>query len=194
MIWGHYAAALVPHQRDPQTPVAFYLAAANAPDLLWLGLAAAGLETPAPNSLFEASFAALRVDMPYSHDLVTSFGWAVAAALIAFALFRRRAPALWSFTLILVHEACDLLAGFSHWVFGPGTPAVGLNLYNRAPEAALFLEAAFGAACTWWYLRARTRAGRPVAPATAYGLYATFVLGALVWLPIARKSLGAWFG
>lgn len=193
MIIGHYAAALIPHQQDAKTPVGFYLFMANVSDLLWLVFAVWGLETPVPGSLFSASFSNLRVEMPYSHDLVPTLAWAALAALVAFAVWRRAAPAMWSAALVLTHEACDLLAGFSHWVWGPGTPTVGLDLYGRAPETALVIEALFGVACTWWYLRSRARAGRPVRPATAYGLYAVFAGGALIWLPIARRSLEAWF-
>ena len=192
MIIGHYAAALIPHERDPQTPLALYLFLANAADFLWLGAAAVGLEAPVPRSLFEASFANLHVAMPFTHDLVPTMGWAVLAAAVVYAATRRGAPAGWAAALVVAHEACDLLSGFSHWILGPATPAIGLNLYGRAPEVALLLEAAFGAGCTWWFVRARARAGRPLSGSTKWGLYATFVAGALVWLPIARTPLADW--
>src|SRR5262249_14207077 len=148
------------------TPLVLYLLLANVTDLLWLGFAVAGLETPRPNSFFEASFGNLRVEMPYSHDLVPTFGWAALAALVVLAITRRAAPAAWAAALMVVHEACDLVCGFGHWILGPSTPTIGLNLYGRSPETALFIEAAFGAACTFWFVRARARAGRPLASST----------------------------
>jgi hypothetical protein len=194
VVIGHYAAALVPHQRHPSAPVWLLLLAANVSDFIWLLLAALGLEAPRPGSMLEATYQNLAVEMPYSHDLVPALALAAVMAVAGFALTRHAATAAWCGALVLVHEACDFLSGFRHRVLGPGTPDLGLDLYHRAPEIALAIEALFGAACVFWFLRARRAEGRAISPATARALYILFIVGALVWLPIARTPLGALVG
>ncbi len=194
MLLGHYATALVPHHRLPRAPVWLWMAAANLPDFVWLVLAALGLETPRPTSILQASFANLRVDMRYSHDLLPLLGLAALAGGAAYLLTRDHRVAGWCVALVVLHEMCDLLAGFPHHVVGPDSALIGLNLYGRAPELALLLDAGVGAACVWWFVRAEARAGRRVAPGTRRGLYALFVLGTLMWLPAARTPLAVWLG
>ena len=94
---------------------------------------------------------------------------------------------MWCAVLVLGHEVSDLIAGFEHHVAGPRSPTVGLGLYRRAPELALGLEVLLGVVCVAWFVRARTREGRPVSRVTVWALYAIFVVGTLAWLPIARR-------
>jgi hypothetical protein len=202
VILGHYATALIAQQRAPRVPVWLLLAAANLPDLVWLILAAVGLEAPSPASVLDASFANLTVEMTYSHDLAPAFGLAAIAAAGAYIVTLQstatRAVAAvagaWCAALVLGHEASDLVAGFEHHMAGPRSPSIGLDLYRQAPELALVLEALLGAACVAWFTRARAREGRPLSRATVWSLYAIFVAGTLAWLPIARRPLGELLG
>jgi hypothetical protein len=194
MIIGHYATALIPHQRLPAVPLWVFLLAANLSDFAWLLFALLGLEAPRPDSMFAASFRDLEVQMPYSHDLVPAGLWALVAGAIAWGVTRSRAAMVWCAALVVFHEACDLVAGFEHHILGPSTASVGLDLYGRAPEAAILLEAALGAGCVLWFLRQRAASGRPVSIPTARALYLVFILGALAWLPIARTPLGSLLG
>src|ERR671933_328038 len=136
-----------------------------------------GVEAPQPKSLLAASFLNLRVEMTYSHDLVSSGVLAVGAAALGYVITRRRAVALWCLALVVAHEACDLVVGFPHHVLGPASAGVGLGLYGRAPEVAFGLEAVFGASCVAWFRRARARRGRPVSRRTTWGLYLVFIVG-----------------
>ena len=202
MILGHYATALIAHQRAPRLPVWLLLATANLPDLLWLVLAAVALEAPHPASVLDASFANLTVEMTYSHDLVPALGLAALAAAGTYLLTVQStatravasAAGAWCGALVLGHEASDLVAGFEHHMAGPRSPSIGLNLYGQAPELALVLEALLGAACVAWFTRARARDGRPLSRTTVWSLYAIFVAGTLGWLPIARRPLGELLG
>lgn len=155
MVVGHYAAALIPHARQPRTPVWLFLLAANVSDFIWLVLAFAGLEAPRPASMFAASYSNLVVGMPYSHDLVPALGLALAIGVLSVLLTRSATAAGWCAALVVIHELCDFISGFEHRLLGPGTKRVGLDLYHRSPELALVLEAAFGAVCTWWFVRYR---------------------------------------
>lgn len=193
MVLGHYATALIPHQRVPTAPFWLFLLAANLLDFAWLAFALAGPEMPAPGSMFEATFHNIRVEMPYTHDGFAVGVWVLVGFGLGFAVTRQIAPALWCGALVIVHELCDLLSGFEHYLYDDVFP-IGLNLYGRAPELALVFEAAFGGVCVWWYLRARAAQGKPVSVATGRWLYVVFIGGALSFLPIARTPMGHWLG
>ncbi len=179
MVVGHYATALVAKERDPASPLWLLLAASMILDFAMAGLVLAGVETmqPDPNAS-GSSLASMQIDMTYSHDLVPVAGWTLGVGLLAYALTRRRATALWAAGLVAFHEVCDLVSGFPHFVMGPGTPEVGLSLYYRAPLAAMGIELALGLACVAWFTR---RAG--ISRGKKIGLYATVVFGVAVLLP-----------
>jgi hypothetical protein len=192
MIIGHYASTLLPHSRDRRAPLALYLFVAIMQDLLWLLFAALGLEPTAPASVLDASFAGLRVEMSYSHDLAPALGWAAFAAVLGFLVTRSQRTALYCAALSIGHELLDLLSGFHHHVAGPTTAAVGLNLYGTAPYLAILIEAVFGAAMVFAYARSEARRGRALRVNQRTVLYAVFVLGALATLPVAERSLNEW--
>ncbi len=194
MIVGHYAPALIAHQRQPRAPLWLFMVAGSLQDLVWVALGLAGVEAPRPSSLLETSFLNMRVEMTYSHDLLPALLWCAVMAGVGYAITRRGAVAAWCAALVGIHEISDVVAGFQHHVLGPSTPIFTTNLYGRAPELAILIEAAFGAACVWWFIRARAASGRPISRSTTIGLYAVFVLGALAWLPTARMPLGRLLG
>lgn len=193
MIVGHYASALVAHSRERSAPFALLLACAILQDGLWLAFAALGWEPTSPASIFDASFKGLSVEMTYSHDAASAVGWMLFAGLLGFAITRRMTTALWCAVLCAGHELLDLLSGFRHHLAGPTTTAIGLNLYGRAPYAAVLIEAAFGACMVYLYDRSEARQGRALSAPKRARLYAVFVLGALALLPGAEKSLSDWF-
>lgn len=194
MIIGHYATALIPHQKYPKAPLWLFLFAAIFLDAIWLTLALFGLETPHPGGFLDASLLNLQVDMPWSHDLLPVLGWSVLMAIIALALTRSTPVALWCAALVLVHEVSDLLGGFKHYVYGADSQLIGLGLYNTIPELALLFEGLLGVACTAWFVRARKNKGQPISAGGVKLLYAIFIGGAAMQLVFARVSLGSLLG
>ena len=194
MIVGHYATALLPWSRAPRAPLWLYLVCAQALDFLWLGLAAAGVEAPSPSSILDVTFANLRVQMVVSHDALPVLGWAALTAGVVLAVTRDGRVALWCGALVVGHLLCDLLSGFGHTLCGAGSPAIGLDLYGRAPRLALVIEAVFGAACVLAFAASERRQGRPLTIRRQAALHAVFVGGALAWLPTATTPLGRWLG
>jgi hypothetical protein len=186
MIVGHYATALIPHARLKDTPLWLLLLCANLADFAWLALALAGLEAPQPTSILDASFQAIRVEMRFSHDALPTLLGALAVGVAVYLFRRRAAEALVCAALVAGHLLCDLLAGYPHHLDGASTAQIGLGLYQSAPVAALFIEAAFGAACVATYASLSTK---PIPRRNLMALYAVFVLGALAWLPTATHSL-----
>lgn len=193
MIVGHYAAALLPYSRLKAEGCPFWLLllCANVPEFLWLALAVAGVEAPAPASLLDATFANLRVDMIYSHNLVPAVLQGAIVGALVLGAWRRPAIAAWCAGLVVFHVLCDYVVGFEHQVLGRGSLAVALNSYGRAPHAAIVFELVFSLACIALYHRAEERAGRPVAARRRWALYAVFAIGILAWLPTATQPLRA---
>ena len=193
MIVGHFATALIPHSRLRKAPLWLLLLASNLGDYLWLVLVPLGMEKATPESFLKVTFANMRVEMPYSHDLVPTLILAAVTAALVFAVYRERALALWCGGLVIMHLLADLLCGFPHYVFGPGTPEIGLGLYGTQPHLAILIEAVFGGAIVFWFVRSESSQGRMLARGKVIALYAVFVAGALFWLPTATVSLESLF-
>lgn len=194
MLAGHYATALIARQKAPGAPIWLLLLAAISLDALWLVFAFAGLEVPFPNNWLEASFLNLRVNMDYSHDLVPAIGWAFAMLLIAWGIAMNFSIALWCAGLVVFHFLCDMLVGFKHHVMGLDSPAIGLGLYNSYPSVAILIEVALCIVCVAWFVRARRLSGVPIRRSCVIGLYLLFVGGAILWLPMADRSISQWLG
>jgi len=192
MILGHYVTALIPHSRERSAPLSLYLFAAMFQDFLWLLFATLGLEPTSPRGVLDASFARLRVEMTYSHDLVPALGWALAAGLLGLVVTHRAAPALWCAGLCIGHEVLDLLSGFHHHLAGPGTVRIGLGLYRDAPYGALLIEAVFCAGVVLAYVRSEAGQGRRPSIGKQVALFVLFVLGTLALLPGAERPLASW--
>ena len=114
-------------------------------------------------------------------------------AVLVFAVYRDRAVALWCGGLVVVHLLCDLVCGFPHYVFGPGTPEIGLGLYLTHPHLAIVIEAVFGGALVFWFAHSESAQGRALSRGKVIALYAVFVGGALFWLPTATVPLESLF-
>src|SRR5882672_4505704 len=91
VIVGHYAAALVPYSKlDRRAPLWLLMLCAQVPEFLWLVLSLAGVEKPSPDSMLDATFGNVKVEMLYSHNLVPALLQALVVSAIVFAVWRRR--------------------------------------------------------------------------------------------------------
>ncbi|HKY89635.1 MAG TPA: hypothetical protein VJM11_01295 [Nevskiaceae bacterium] len=189
MIVGHYAAALVPYTKLEGRPLWLLLLCANVPEFLWLALALAGIEATTPDSILDATFPNLKVDMIYSHNLVPGLVQGAIVLAVVQAIWRDRALALWCGALTVVHVLCDLVVGFKHQLLGPTSPQVSLDTYGHMPQIAILLELLFALACIGFYCRGEARRGRPLSRGRQAALYAVFAIGILAWLPATTLSL-----
>ncbi len=194
MIAGHYATALIPKARAPELPIAWLLLAANFPDFVWVALGFAGIETPHPVSILDATFANIRVQMTFSHDVLPILVQSAAFAAVVLLAGRGRRLAAWCAALVVLHLGCDLVSGFEHHLWGPGSPSIGLDTYGRAPHVALLIEAMTSFACVFYYDRSCRERGRPLSRGRRLGLYGVLVGGVVVWLPTATMSLARILG
>ncbi len=181
MVIGHYATALVAKKHAPSAPLWFLLIASILLDILLVAFVLSGIEVmePGPDtgkSIFESTI----INATYSHDLVPVLGWCALAGLAGLAITRDWRIGLWGVALVAVHEICDLISGFPHYIMGPETKEIGLGLYYTSPLSALAIELILGLVCVWWFVK-----DKQLPTSKIIGLYAVIVLGVAALVPNA---------
>ncbi|TDQ45420.1 permease [Actinorugispora endophytica] len=170
MLAGHFGVAGIVKAWRPALPMGVLLVAGQLPDIVFLPLAAAGIEGLVPVE-GASGYGSLLIDAAYSHALVSNVLLAVAAGLLVQVLARGR----WG------PDAGAVVGGvvFSHWLLDllvhrpdiavlpgglGGLPMLGLGLWET-PLLAALVEGALVAAgvvlYAWRVLRGhpdRTRA------------------------------------
>ena len=189
MFAGHVGAALAIGRAERRVNIGAFIAAALLLDLvLWL-LVLLGWESVAIPADFARTHQPEFV-FPYSHGLLSSVLWSVLAGAVAFAWSARRGMAPWRIAFLVA------AAVFSHWLLdalvhlpelplaGPGSPAVGLGLWQRMP-VALAVEAGIVAVGLWLFLPGSTLSrGRSIGVAVlSLALLAFTILGMTIAPP-----------
>jgi hypothetical protein len=185
MIVGHYAAALLPYSRLKEHPFWLLLLCANVPEFLWLALALAGVEAPVPESLMDASFQNIRVQMTYSHNLIPALAQGLVVGAVVLWWRRHRQLAWWCGFLVVFHVLCDFVMGFEHQLWDADSAQVALNTYGTVPQLAIALELLFSLMCE----HTERKQGRPLPRSQLAALVAVFSIGVALWFPTATRSL-----
>lgn len=170
MFIGHYLTALVPysietHKKLPSQAVQTWrtspimilvllLVAAQLPDLV---LAVLGLNQDAAD-VYDSAQAA----MTYSHDLLAVTMIAIGGSAVMWIITQNRRLWLWVIALVGIHFVADFVSGFEHYVHGPETASLGLDLYTHSLTTAIAIELAFCTALLTWYVRRERNQGTPV--------------------------------
>ncbi|GAF80652.1 unnamed protein product [marine sediment metagenome] len=145
MFIGHYAVAFAAKKPAPETSLGTLFLAAQFVDHLWPIFSILGLEhvriAPGITAVVPLDF----YDYPYSHSLLAAVVWALAFALIYFAVRRYPRGAWVVGAAVLSHWLLDLLTHRPDLPLAPGSDTVvGLGLWNSfagtvVVEGALFL-------------------------------------------------------
>ena len=171
MFIGHFALGLAAKRVAPRSSLGTLFAAPTLADLLWPVFLLTGWErasiAPGPNP-----FLTLSLDsFPISHSLLALVGWGILFAL----LYRMRTGyargAVAVALLVVSHWVLDFVTHVPDMPLYPGSPRVGLGLWNSV-AGTVTVEGLMFAAGTWIYrrtTRARDAAGR-------YGLGALLAL------------------
>jgi membrane-bound metal-dependent hydrolase YbcI (DUF457 family) len=162
MFIGHYALGLAAKKAAPRTSLGTLFIAPTLADLLWPIFLLLGWEhahfVPGPNP-----FLTLWLDdIPYSHSLFMLIVW---GALFGYLYWRRRGDrraALVIGLLVVSHWLLDFITHRPDMPLYPGSPAVGLGLWN-SPTATVIVEGVMllaGVAIYTRVTRARDAIGR----------------------------------
>jgi membrane-bound metal-dependent hydrolase YbcI (DUF457 family) len=157
MFVGHYGPSLVIRAMRPALPLWLTFVAAQLVDVAWALLVLSGIEKV---RIVPGITAASPLDlyyMPYTHGLVMSLCWALAAGAVCKVLFRwpSWSLALWLGVAVFSHWLLDLLVHRPDLPLYGDSMKVGLGLWNLPPVSlALEVIALFGG--LWLYLQRTT--------------------------------------
>lgn len=194
MIAGHYATALIAHQKFPKGTLLFFLVASQFQDLLWFIFHYLGLEPTQPADVFDATISNMSVAMTYSHDLLPLVIWAIVIFLIGKVLFKSTTIGLVALALFASHAVLDFFSGHGHNVFGTDTQEIGLGLYATNAYLAILIEAVFIVGALAYYFRAEAKAGLVRTLKNRAAVIGVFVYGIVFMLSIALVSIRELFG
>ena len=146
---AHTSLALAAKRRNPTAPLFGLMVAAQASELLWVGLSYAGIEHPTIDS-----HNTLHLEyLPYSHSLLVGLGGGVLLwALLRFA-FRKPQVATVFGWVVASHIVLDVIQHEPNIRIVPwmAHPTIGLNL-QALPWLDFVVETAFSIGC-WAYFR-----------------------------------------
>ena len=154
MFVGHYAASLALKSFEKRASLGVLFLAVQFVDILFFPLVLAGIERMNIVENFTQSTHFELEYMPFTHSLLASVLWAVAA----FAVFKWVVVKKQSVAVVVA------LAVFSHWLldlpvhtpdlplWSDASPKMGFGLWNNA-VATYFLEAGLLVIALWLYLR-----------------------------------------
>jgi len=141
MFIGHFAVAFAAKRAVPKTSLGVLFAACQLPDLIWPIFLLLGWERVriAPGT---TAFSPLDFEhYPYTHSLLATLGWAVAAALAYWLWSRSRRGAAVVGLLVFSHWLLDWVMHRPDLPLYPGSSFFGLGLWNSV-AATLAVELA----------------------------------------------------
>jgi hypothetical protein len=155
MFIGHYGVAYAAKSVAPRVPLAAYFLAVQALDVLFCIFVLGGLEHLQIVHKYTSYNPYRLYDMPITHSLLGSLGWAVAVAIVAGLMRVPRREALWLGLAVFSHFLLDLPVHTPDLsIAGNDTAKFGLGLWNNVPVVlALELLVLFGG----WLLFSRSK-------------------------------------
>lgn len=149
MFIGHYGVAYAAKAVAPKAPLAAYFLAVQALDVLFSVFVLGGVEHMEIVHKYTSYNPYRLYDMPITHSLVGSLGWAVAVGVVAALLRWPRRESLWLGLAVFSHFILDLPVHTPDLsIAGNDTAKLGLGLWNNVPLViALELLVLVGG---WW--------------------------------------------
>jgi membrane-bound metal-dependent hydrolase YbcI (DUF457 family) len=139
MFIGHFAVAFAAKRAAPKTSLGVLFAACQLPDLIWPVFLLLGWERvriePGVTAFSPLAFE----HYPWTHSLLATVGWAVAAAILYGLWSRSRVGATMVGLLVLSHWVLDWVMHRPDLPLYPGSSFVGLGLWNSV-AATLAVE------------------------------------------------------
>ena len=136
MFIGHYGAAYAAKAVAPKAPLAAYFLAVQALDVLFSVFVLSGIEHLEILHKYTSYNPYRLYDMPITHSLVGSLGWAVAVAIVAMLVRVPRRESLLLGLAVFSHFILDLPVHTPDLtIAGNATAKLGLGLWNNVPLA-----------------------------------------------------------
>lgn len=179
MFIGHYSVAYAAKTIAPKAPLAAYFLAVQALDILFSAFVLGGVEHMEIVHKYTSYNPYRLYDMPITHSLVGSLGWAVAVGIVAALVRLPRRESLWLALAVFSHFILDLPVHTPDLsIAGNDTAKLGLGLWNNVPVVlALELLLLMGG----WMLFTRSKRSDATFPKQRNRIF----LGILVLLTIA---------
>lgn len=134
MFIGHYGAAYAAKTVAPKVPLAAYFVAVQALDVLFSVFVLSGIEHMEIVHKYTSYNPYRLYDMPITHSLVGSLGWALAVAIVARMIRLPRRESLWLGLAVFSHFILDLPVHTPDLsIAGNDTARLGLGLWNNVP-------------------------------------------------------------
>lgn len=174
MFIGHFALGLAAKRATPNVSLALLFTAAQLADTLWPIFLATGLEQvriePGNTAFTPLDF----VSYPYSHSLILLGAWGLTMALACRAFVRDGWVVPVIAGLVVSHWLLDFITHRPDMPVYPGSPKLGLGLWNSIP-ATVAVEVPMFLAGVWIYARS-TRARDGVGQWAFISLMVTLLL------------------
>jgi hypothetical protein len=134
MFIGHYGVAYAAKTVAPKAPLAAYFLAVQALDVLFSVFVLSGVEHMEIIHKYTSYNPYRLYDMPITHSLAGSLGWAVAVGIVAALLRLPRRESLWLGLAVFSHFILDLTVHTPDLsIAGNDTAMLGLGLWNNVP-------------------------------------------------------------
>jgi membrane-bound metal-dependent hydrolase YbcI (DUF457 family) len=134
MFIGHYGAAYAAKAVAPKASLAAYFLAVQALDVLFSVFVLSGIEHMEIVHKYTSYNPYRLYDMPITHSLVGSLGWAVAVAIVAMLVRLPRRESLVLALAVFSHFLLDLPVHTPDLsIAGNDTAKLGLGLWNNVP-------------------------------------------------------------
>lgn len=134
MFIGHYGVAYAAKTVAPKAPLAAYFLAVQALDVLFSVFVLSGVEHMEIIHKYTSYNPYRLYDMPITHSLVGSLGWAVAVGIVAALLRLPRRESVWLGLAVFSHFILDLTVHTPDLsIAGNDTTKLGLGLWNNVP-------------------------------------------------------------
>jgi hypothetical protein len=134
MFIGHYGAAYAAKAVAPKAPLAAYFLAVQTLDVLFSLFVLGGIEHLEIVHKYTSYNPYRLYDMPITHSLVGSLGWAVAVGSVAALCRLPRRESMWLGLAVFSHFILDLLVHTPDLsIAGNDTVKLGLGLWNNVP-------------------------------------------------------------
>src|SRR5262245_46869117 len=183
MFIGHYGAAYAAKAVAPKAPLAAYFLAVQALDVLFSLFVLGSVEHMEIVHHYTSYNPYRLYDMPITHSLVGSLGWAIVIGIVAAALRVPRRESLWLGLAVFSHFVLDLLVHTPDLsIAGNDTAKLGLGLWNNVP---LVIGLELLTLLVGWVLFTRSKRGDATFPKQRNRIF----LGILVLLTIVTPFM-----